>query len=394
MLVIGLWLAAVYWAAESLLDAYVFYEGPLAAHLFPLNINELWMRCLAVSLIVGFSAYAERMTQSRHEAEAARDESEDRYRELVENANSIIMRMAHTGVITYLNRFGLEFFGYEEDELIGHNVVGRIVPETDLSGRDLATMIEDMGENPERYISNENENTCKDGSRVWISWTNKTIYDDRRNIKEVLCIGNDITERKRAEEGLELALREVQEMSLVDHLTGLKNRRGFTTLAEQQLKVADRTQERIHLVFIDLDGLKSINDDLGHNVGDQALIEAADVLREAFRDSDIIARLGGDEFAVLAIGVSPDVPFSAERIAETLKVHNVLEGRRYKLQMSIGIAAYDRKSRCSIEELLRRADELMYVEKRKKRGSRLEPAGSHPPDSDHTPGRSLPPDPN
>ncbi len=392
MLITGLWLSAIYWVAESLLDTYVFYEGPLAAHLFPLNINELWMRCLAVSLIVGFSAYAERMVHSRHEAETALHESEDRYCELVENANSIIMRMAPTGVITYFNRFGLEFFGYEEDELVGHNVVGRIVPETDLSGRDLTAMIEDMGKNPERYVNNENENTCKDGSRVWILWTNKAIYDDRGNLVEVLCIGNDITERKRAEEGLELALQEVHEMSLVDQLTGLNNRRGFLTLAEQQLKVADRTQEGIRLVFIDLDDMKWINDNLGHNIGDQALIEAADVLRETFRDSDIIARLGGDEFTVLAIDVSPEVPFLVERIAETLKAHNARKDRYYELGMSVGVAAYDPELRCSIEQLLARADELMYEQKRKKGGFRHNDTKGHPPDSAPAAGRPAPPD--
>ena len=98
--------------------------------------------------------------------------------------------------------------------------------------------------------------------------------------------------------------------------------------------------------------------------------------------------------AALVIGVSSDMPFSAERLAETLEAHNARGGRSYELQMSVGIAAYDRKSRCSIEEILRRADELMYVEKRKKRGSRLEPAGGDSPDSDHTPGHSAPSDPN
>jgi diguanylate cyclase (GGDEF)-like protein/PAS domain S-box-containing protein len=309
------------------------------------------------------------MLHGRREAETALDESQNRYRELVENANSIILRMAPTGVITYLNRFGLKFFGYSQDELIGHNAVGRIVPDTDMAGRDLAAMIADIARNPERYVNNENENTYRDGSRVWISWTNKAIYDDSGRLVEVLCIGNDLSERKEAEEKLEQALREVRELSLVDQLTGLKNRRGFLTLAEQQLKVADRTQVGVRLVFIDLDNMKQINDNLGHNVGDQALVEAADVLRETFRESDIIARLDGDEFAVLLIHTSPDVPFSAERLAETLEAHNAREDRAYELRMSVGVAVYDRQSQCTIEELLSRADDLMYAEKRRRKAS-------------------------
>ena len=369
MLIIGLWLSAVYWLVESLLDTYFFHHGLLADQLFPINSYELWMRCFAVGLIICFSIYAERMLHGRREAETALDESENRYRELVEDANSIILRMAPTGVITYLNRFGLKFFGYSEDELIGRNMLGRIVPETDMAGRDLAAMIEDIGRNPERYVNNENENTYKDGSRVWISWTNKAIYDGSGRLVEVLCIGNDLSERKEAEEKLEQALQEVRELSLVDQLTGLKNRRGFLTLAEQQLKVADRTQVGVSLFFMDLDNMKWINDNLGHNVGDRALVEAADVLRETFRESDIIARLDGDEFAVLLIHTSPDVPFSAERLAETLEAHNGRGDRSYELQMSVGVAVYDCQSRCSIQELLSRADGLMYAEKRRRKAS-------------------------
>jgi len=373
MIIIGLWLSIGLWVGEALIDAYIFYHEPLADHLFPNNPSQLWMRCLSAGIIIGFSAYAERIIRSRQEAEAALYDTEDKYQELVENANSVVMRMSPGGKITYMNRFGLDFFGYSEDEIIGQSLIGYIVSDTDSSGRNLAAMIEDIGANPERYVNNENENMRKDGSRVWLSWTNKAIYDTQGQIKEILCIGNDITERKQAEDNLELALQKVQEMSLIDQLTGLKNRRGFMTLASQQVKVAERTKQGLRLVFVDLDGLKWINDNLGHNVGDQAIIEAADVLRETFRDSDIIARLGGDEFAVLAIDISPDMPFSTYRIAKTLKEHNSREGRRYDLEMSVGVASYDPKLCSSIEALLKRADELMYREKRRRRRTRGRP---------------------
>ncbi|MBN1591659.1 MAG: diguanylate cyclase [Candidatus Coatesbacteria bacterium] len=370
MLIVGLWIAAAYWMLESLLDAFVFGKGPLSVHLFPLNPDELWMRSLAVLLITFFSAYVQRIHSEREDAENALCESKSKYEDLVENANSVILRMSSTGEVRYMNRFGLEFFGFSSKELFGRNVVGTIVPETDTAGRDLIAMIEDIGMNPDRYINNENENTCKDGSRVWISWTNKPIFDGQGKVIDVLCIGNDITQRKQMEDKLELALKEVQEMSLIDQLTGLKNRRGFMTLGEQQLKVADRTREGIRLVFIDLDGLKWINDNLGHKVGDQALIEAADVLRETFRDSDIIARLGGDEYAVLAIDVSPAAPFPSARIPDTLTEHNSRTGRQYELQMSVGVATYRSESKCSIGELLSMADELMYEEKRRRKAAR------------------------
>ncbi len=136
----------------------------------------------------------------RSEAEARL--SEAHYRELVESANSIIMRRDVEGHVTFVNEFALRFFGYGRDEILGRNVVGTIVPEVDSSGRNLREMIEDIGRHPERYTNNENENMRKDGTRVWIAWTNKPIRNDRGEIAEILCIGNDISERKRAQEVL------------------------------------------------------------------------------------------------------------------------------------------------------------------------------------------------
>ena len=138
---------------------------------------------------------------------AALEESERNYRELVQSVNSIILKLDTKGNIKFINNFSLEFFGYTGKEIIGKNVIGTIVPKTESSGRDLAAMIKDLGLHPERYINNENENMRKNGQRVWIGWTNKGIQDETGNILEILCVGNDITERKEAEK----ALRESEE---------------------------------------------------------------------------------------------------------------------------------------------------------------------------------------
>jgi len=124
------------------------------------------------------------------------------YRELVENANSIIMRRDPEGRITFFNEYAQTFFGYPEKEILGRNVLGTIVPEVDSSGRDMAEMIRDIGRNPDRYAANENENVRRDGKRVWIAWTNKAIRDREGHVREILCVGNDITERKRLQEQL------------------------------------------------------------------------------------------------------------------------------------------------------------------------------------------------
>jgi PAS domain S-box-containing protein len=150
-------------------------------------------------------------------------ESEERYRELVENANSIILRRDPKGRITFFNKFAQKFFGYTEDEILGKNVVGTIVPETDTSGRDLKAMIEDIGRNPERYTTNENENMRRNGERVWVAWTNKGIINKDGHITEILCIGNDITERKQAEEErkkVQAQLQQAQKMEAIGTLAG------------------------------------------------------------------------------------------------------------------------------------------------------------------------------
>jgi PAS domain S-box-containing protein len=136
-------------------------------------------------------------------AEEALRQSEEKYRELVENANSIILRMDYMGHVTFFNEFAQGFFGYSEEEIMGKNVVGTIVPPVEsTTGRDLRLMVEDIAVNPERYASNINENMRRGGERVWIAWTNKPIRSENGRVMETLCVGNDITERKQAEEEL------------------------------------------------------------------------------------------------------------------------------------------------------------------------------------------------
>ncbi len=124
-------------------------------------------------------------------------ESEARYRELLQNTQNIIIRMDTQGNITFFNRFALSFFDYTSDEVIGKNVVGTIVAEKARSGHDLSMMANDLGFNAEGYAVNVNENVRRNGDRVWIAWINKAIRDEQGHIIEILCIGNDITDRKQ-----------------------------------------------------------------------------------------------------------------------------------------------------------------------------------------------------
>ncbi len=157
----------------------------------------------------------------------------------------------------------------------------------------------------------------------------------------------------------------MKSLSLLDELTQLRNRRAFFELAGQALKVARRERHPLALFFMDLNGLKHINDTLGHLAGDQALRDAADVLRNTFRDADILARLSGDEFVALA-HVARDADAPRRRLREHLDAFNAAACRPYTLDLSIG-AALVADSTEDLQALIARADAAMYEEKRARR---------------------------
>lgn len=134
------------------------------------------------------------------EAAAGLDGSELSFRELVQSANTIVLRWDLQGRIIFLNDFGLELFGYTLEQLVGRSVVGTIVPAADTSGRDLAEMIDQLLAQPEEYVHNENENMHRDGGRLWITWRNRVLRDAQDRPRELLSFGMDTTARRRAEE--------------------------------------------------------------------------------------------------------------------------------------------------------------------------------------------------
>lgn len=132
----------------------------------------------------------------RRKAEKTLKKSEADHRELVEKASSIIFRMDLEGNITFLNKFARRFFGYAQNEILGKNVVGSILARTDSAGQDLEEMIRNILIHPEKFTNNENENIRKNGETVWVTWTNTPLRNEEGHLSEILCIGNDVTEKK------------------------------------------------------------------------------------------------------------------------------------------------------------------------------------------------------
>jgi len=167
---------------------------------------------------------------------------------------------------------------------------------------------------------------------------------------------------------LELARCELRNLSLTDPLTELNNRRGLDTIGEQELRLAKRMGQPITFLFIDLDDMKPINDTLGHEAGDAALIETARLLKRNTREADIVARIGGDEFCVLLSGDNSGAQSMIERIQSELEERNA-GNCAYKLRLSIGSVLYDPDKHADLSALVKDADESMYKMKLKRKSA-------------------------
>ena len=197
-------------------------------------------------------------------------------------------------------------------------------------------------------------------------------FQNAQDFRPCLGLERDIAARKLAEQSLaekaaELARSNqiLENLSLTDDLTGLYNRKGFLALAAHRVKLANRNGEPFSIAFIDLDDLKDINDGFGHLEGDRALRDTASLLRECFRESDILARLGGDEFAIFV--AEADEGQIAQRIEERLRERERNSPPRgYPLSLSMGIVVSDNSQEEEVESLLKRADGLMYQHKKGK----------------------------
>jgi diguanylate cyclase (GGDEF)-like protein len=163
-------------------------------------------------------------------------------------------------------------------------------------------------------------------------------------------------------------LEQVRQLAIVDDLTGLANRRGFSLLCQHHFDLANRNRKQLRLLFIDVDRFKAINDTFGHQEGDRALADVAALLVRTFRKSDVIGRVGGDEFCVLLTeGALEGARISTDRLRASLLAINAAAQRPYQLSLSVGVGVYDPDQPTTFEGLMKQADQAMYAEKSARR---------------------------
>jgi len=283
-------------------------------------------------------------------------ESEDRYRILTEQSQVGVF-LVQDGRIIYANPKLLELSGYSLEEMLEVSDFNIFVNEEDAERFTQSYM--NLIQGKVDLVRDEFRCVRKDGTVLYAEFfIAKTMYKGKQALLGTVL---DITDRKKLED-------ELKNLSITDPLTGLYNRRGFMTLAEHSIELARRAEKKVLIMFMDLDNMKWINDALGHNIGDQALKETAEILRETFRRNDLIARIGGDEFVFLGLCDDEETANRLlSRLNKIIEEHNNREKRQYQISLSIGYVYYDPQRPIPLEELLKEADRLMYEEKRRKK---------------------------
>lgn len=303
------------------------------------------------------------------------------FREMVERVRSVVLRWRTDMSIEYLNPYGEQLFGYAPGELLGLSLLGTIVPDNETTGRSLRQMLADIAQHPEQYANNENENVTKAGQKIWLSWSNEGLRNDSGEVVGILSVGNDITALKRAQAELKRALaanesllKETEElnhrlglMAKTDQLTGLLNRRSMLDKLAEEYFRAKRYAYPLGVLMIDIDHFKRVNDDFGHDVGDQALQAVATAITAAVRADDTVARYGGEEICVILPYASPARCWAGgERIRKAVAetTETLVQSGRLPRAITVSIGGASSESSAVDEhELMQQADAMLYRSK-------------------------------
>lgn len=296
---------------------------------------------------------SERQEITRKRIEDQLRESEERYRSLVDSTEDSIYLVDRNCRYLFMNKKHLLRLG-----LLGDQFLGQLYRQFH-SPQETKEFIKKVDHVFKTGESVQYQHKSRRDGRCFLRTLSPVKERDGRTTA-VTVVSKDISELKEMEE-------KFHALSLTDELTGLYNRRGFLTLAEQQMQTAKRLRCGTILLTADVDNLKRINDMFGHQEGDFALMETARILRKTFREPDIKARMSGDEFAVLMLeNTVSDSEALIGRLQKELDIRNGAAERSYKVSLSIGIARRTPECNSAVDELLREADTMMYENKRRR----------------------------
>jgi diguanylate cyclase (GGDEF)-like protein/PAS domain S-box-containing protein len=330
---------------------------------------------IALSLLSLVSVHRDEEALRRTTEELAA--SEEHFRLITENGSDLVRTHDLNAKPLYVSPSVERILGYTPREFLSFAPLELVHPDDK----------EIVAPSRSKPISERYKNTPleyrlrhKDGTYRWLEINFGSLLDATGKIIGVQSSARDVTARRLAEERLAAQTEQLRKLSLRDELTGLYNRRGWSELATQGLRLATREQRTAAVIFCDLNGMKQINDQHGHEEGDQALKETANMLRNACREVDVVARFGGDEFVVFALDFAePGLSALRERVRTALSALNRSGVRPFFLSISVGAAFFRPDKPESIEQLLDRADAEMYERKRARRASgglSLPPAAS------------------
>jgi len=295
----------------------------------------------------------------RKAAETALADSRLRLQTIIEAEPECVKQLAADGTLLQMNRAGLDMIEADSaEQVIGHKVTGVIAP---ASRKDFMALTQRVFAGGQGTLAFEIIGLK--GSRRWLETHAVPLRDTQGKITSLLSITRDITERKAASE-------HIQHLAHHDALTGLANRALLHERLAQAILLAQRKNEPLAVIFIDLDRFKHVNDSLGHQAGDCLLVEVAQRLQTCVRTSDTLARLGGDEFVLVLLDItgSHDATHVVQKIFTALQQPFLLEDREVTVTPSIGISLFPEDGR-NADELIRNADTAMYQAKEAGRNS-------------------------
>ncbi len=299
----------------------------------------------------GFSRGVVRDITEIRRTESQLRETESLYQSIVELSPNAIVLSNLEGAILDFNEKALKLFNYDRKESVLGQWIGSFVEPSEQKAMEV--LIIDAIQKGERLYSEVNL-VRSDGSTFLGEVSAKLLGTINGEKPLLMILARDITERKATEEQL-------RALSVTDPLTKLFNRRGVTLAAEQELRHTKRTGGVLTVMFMDLNGMKKINDTYGHDMGDSVLVFVAQVLRETFRDSDIIGRLGGDEFVAVALNASME---TVEPMITRLRKNLMNCDYPFAVTLACGAVEYGQEYDLSFSQLLKQADSEMYNDKR------------------------------